>query len=114
MDTAFNATHNTEGESVKSSSQIDPDLLNINNNTKNVVSSRHITPSTSKNTHNDSNNLIDLSDQFPAFKLHEYVPFQNTPATITNIVRPDESLKDDTFIITNNTGVSKTVTVDQI
>ena len=107
-------TNNIERESIQYSLQADADLLNINNTINTVSSFQHNTLSTNNNTHHDSNNLIDFSNQSPAFQLYDYVLFKNNPASITNIIRPDDPFKDDTFVITNNTGMSKTVTVDQI
>ena len=114
MDTVFDTTNNTEEESVKYASHTDADLLDLDNNKKYIVSSRCSKQSTSNNANNDSNNLIDILDQSPAFKVNDYVIFKNSPAIITNIISPDDPFEDDTFVITNNTGISKTVTIDQI
>ena len=58
--------------------------------------------------------MIDLSDQSPFFQLNDYILFKNTPATITNIIRPEDSFEDDTFVIQNSIGMTKEATVDQI
>ena len=86
-------TNNIERESIQYSLQADADLLNINNTINTVSSFQHNTLSTNNNTHHDSNNLIDFSDQSPAFQLYDYVLFKNNPASITNIIRPDDPSK---------------------
>ena len=40
--------------------------------------------------------------------------FKNTPATITNIIKPDDPFEDNSYLIKNNTGMTKVVIMNQI
>ena len=103
-DEVVNTTNNTERESTKSTAH-DVDLLNIvSMNTTTSSSSQvhvenHTNISTDNNTGNNNENLINLSDQTPFYKIDDNVLFKNTPATITDIIKPDDPFEDNSYLI---------------
>ena len=103
-DEVVNTTNNTEGESTKNTSY-DVDLLNIvsMNITTSSSSQVHVenptNTSTDNNTGNNNENLINLSDQTPFYKIDDNVLFKNTPATITDIIKPDDPFEDNSYLI---------------
>ena len=114
-----NTSNNTEDESVKYTSHDDADLLNITSINNNIVSSIHNNiennnhTSINNSTIDTDDNLIDLSEQSPIYNIDDKVLFKNNSATITNIIKPEDPFQDDVYVIKNNTGMIKVVTIDQ-
>ena len=103
-DEVVNTTNNTKGESIKYILH-NVDLLNIAsiNTTTSSSSQVHVENptniSTDNNTGNNNENLINLSDQTPFYKIDDNVLFKNTPATITDIIKPDDPFEDNSYLI---------------
>ena len=103
-DEVVNTTNNTKGESIKYILH-NVDLLNIAsiNTTTSSSSQVHVenptNTSTDNNTGNNNENLINLSDQTPFYKIDDNVLFKNTPATITDIIKPDDPFEDNSYLI---------------
>ena len=118
-DEVVNTTNNTKGESIKYILH-NVDLLNIAsiNTTTSSSSQVHVENptniSTDNNTGNNNENLIDLSDQSPFYKIDDNVLFKNTPATITDIIKPDDPFEDNSYLIKNNAEMTKVVIMNQI
>ena len=114
-------TNNNQEEFFKNSTHDDTDLLNIasiNNNlssssNKNIENDEHIN-NNNRNMYNNNNNLIDLSDQTSLYNVDDNVLFKKIPSTIVSIIKPTDPFKDATYVIRNNIGMTKVVTIYQI